>query len=71
MTDLHFAQPLWLWALAVLPFFAVLLFSAERRRRETLDRLIKARKPWAVAMPLNPILARALFSVPSLSDLPG
>jgi Ca-activated chloride channel family protein len=43
MTELHFAQPLWLWATAVLPLFALLLFSAERRRREALDQLLAAR----------------------------
>ena len=43
MMDIHFAQPLWLWALAVLPLFAALVFFAERKRREALDQLIAAR----------------------------
>ena len=43
MMELHFAQPFWLWALAVLPLFPALLFSAEKRRRGALDQLLAAR----------------------------
>jgi Ca-activated chloride channel family protein len=43
VSELRFAQPLFLWALAVLPFLAALIFHAERSRRLALDRLIAAR----------------------------
>ena len=43
MTDLHFAHPLFLWALAALPFLAALIFHAEKMRRIALDKLIAAR----------------------------
>lgn len=43
MNDLHFANPLALWLLGVLPFFIALLLRAESRRREALDQLIAAR----------------------------
>jgi Ca-activated chloride channel homolog len=43
MSEIHFAQPQFLWTLAALPLFALLLIHAERRRREALDRLIAAR----------------------------
>ena len=43
MSDLHFAQPVFLWALAALPFLAALIFHAEKMRRIALDRLIAAR----------------------------
>jgi Ca-activated chloride channel family protein len=43
VSDLHFAHPQLLWALAALPFIAVLIFHAEKSRRIALDRLIAAR----------------------------
>ena len=43
MSELRFAQPLFLWALAALPFLAALIFHAERARRIALDRLIAVR----------------------------
>ncbi|MEO6742095.1 MAG: VWA domain-containing protein [Chthoniobacteraceae bacterium] len=43
MNGLHFAHPHFLWALAVLPFLAALIFHAEKMRRIALDRLIAAR----------------------------
>ena len=43
MSNIHFAQPLFLWALAALPFLAALIFHAEKMRRIALDKLIAAR----------------------------
>ena len=43
MNNLHFAQPLFLWALAAPPFLAALIFHAEKMRRIALDKLIAAR----------------------------
>ena len=43
MSELRFAQPLFLWALAALPFLATLIFHAEKSRRIALDKLIAAR----------------------------
>ncbi len=43
MSELHFAHPHFLWALAAVPFLAVLIFHAEKMRRVALDRLIAAR----------------------------
>ncbi len=43
MSDIHFAHPHFLWALAALPFLAALIFHAEKSRRVALDRLIAAR----------------------------
>ena len=45
MSELRFAQPLCLWALAVLPFLAALLFHAERLRSDALNRLISFERP--------------------------
>nr|MDQ3623759.1 VWA domain-containing protein [Verrucomicrobiota bacterium] len=38
-----FAQPLWLWALAALPFFVLIFLRNERRRRVLLGKLLAAR----------------------------
>ena len=43
MSEMRFAHPLFLWALAALPFLAALIFHAEKMRRFALDRLIAAR----------------------------
>ena len=43
MSDMHFAHPHFLWALAALPLLAALIFHAEKMRRIALDRLIAAR----------------------------
>ena len=43
MSELRFAQPLFLWALAALPFLGALIFHAEKMRRIALDKLIAAR----------------------------
>jgi Ca-activated chloride channel family protein len=43
VSELVFAQPQFLWALAALPFLASLIFHAERSRRLALDRLIATR----------------------------
>ena len=43
MKDFHFAQPVWFWMLATLPLLVALFFTAERRRRAALDRLLAAR----------------------------
>src|SRR5205823_1918610 len=43
MTELHFAQPVWFWTLAVLPLLAALFFAAERWRRIALNRLLAIR----------------------------
>jgi Ca-activated chloride channel family protein len=43
VSDIHFAHPHFLWALAALPFLAALIFHAEKSRRVALDRLIAAR----------------------------
>jgi Ca-activated chloride channel family protein len=43
VSDLHFAHPLFFWALTSLPFFAALIFHAEKKRRIALDKLIAAR----------------------------
>ena len=38
-----FAQPLWFWALALLPLLAIVFFQNERRRRVLLGKLIATR----------------------------
>jgi len=43
VNGLQFAQPVFLWCLAAVPFLAVLIFRAEKKRRIALDRLIAAR----------------------------
>jgi Ca-activated chloride channel family protein len=43
VSELRFAHPLFLWALAALPFLAALIFHAEKSRRIALDRLIAVR----------------------------
>jgi len=43
VSEIQFAQPVFLWGLAAVPLSAVLIFHAERKRREALDRLIAAR----------------------------
>ena len=63
MMDLHFAQPLWLWALTALPLFAALIFSAERRRREALDSLIAARLQPRLAGSVSAARRRAGFAL--------
>ena len=43
MTELHFAQPVWFWTLVALPLLAALFFTAERWRRDALNRLLAVR----------------------------
>ncbi|MEQ1854712.1 MAG: VWA domain-containing protein, partial [Chthoniobacteraceae bacterium] len=63
MTELHFAQPLWLWLSAVLPLFIALLFYAEKRRREALDQLLAARLQARLAGNVSIARRRAGFAL--------
>ena len=65
MTDARFsfAQPLWLWLLALLPFLAVLFFACERWRAEALGRLIAARLQARLAGSVSATKRRISFAL--------
>ena len=58
-----FAQPLWLWLLALLPFLAVLFLSSERKRAQALGRLIAARLQARLAGSVSVAKRRVAFAL--------
>ncbi len=63
MSDLHFAHPQFLWALAALPLLAALIFHAEKMRRIALDCLIAARLQPRLAGNVSVARRRAGFAL--------
>ncbi len=58
-----FAQPLWLWLLALLPFLVVLFFVCERWRAAALGRLIAARLQTRLAGSVSATKRRVSFAL--------
>lgn len=63
VTELHFAQPMWFWSLAVVPLLVALFFNAERRRRVALDRLLAVRLQPRLAGSVSPAKRRWGFAL--------
>ncbi len=63
MSEMHFAHPHFLWALAALPLLAGLIFHAEKMRRRALDKLIAARLQPRLAGSVSVARRRAGFAL--------